>query len=160
MAGGLANSNRYELRLTATRPAFAQAFDELRRGLDAMQLVLGRRLAVELVFEEVVANVLRHGTRPDRETRISVAVALEDQAVRLTFLDEGMAFDPRGRPDPAPPRDLESAEPGGRGLMLIRSVSSALEYVRTPEGQNRLTVFVPIDATPAAKVSESAPPGG
>lgn len=160
MASGPANSNRFELRLTATRRAFAQAFDELRRGLDAMQLVLGQRLAVELVFEEVVANVLRHGTRPDRETRISLAVALEDRAVRLTFLDDGAGFDPRGRPDPAPPRDLETAEVGGRGLMLIRSVCSGIEYLRTPEGQNRLTVFVPIDATSAPKIGESAPPGG
>jgi anti-sigma regulatory factor (Ser/Thr protein kinase) len=160
MPSGPANSNRFELCLTATRPAFARAFDELRRGLDAMPLVLGRRLAVELVFEEVVANVLRHGTLPDRETQISLVVALEDLAVRLTFLDDGMAFDPRGRPDPAPPRDLESAEVGGRGLMLIRSVSSGIEYLRTPEGQNRLTVLVPIDATPTPKMSESAPPGG
>jgi anti-sigma regulatory factor (Ser/Thr protein kinase) len=50
--------------------------------------------------------------------------------------------DPRARPDPSPPRDLEHAETGGRGLLLIRRVSHALEYSRTPEGQNRLTIAV------------------
>ena len=159
MASGAATSKGFELRLTVTRPAFARAFDELRRGLDAMQLEKGRRLAVELVFEEVVANVLRHGTRPDRETSVSLAVALEDRAVRLTFLDDGAAFDPRDRPDPAPAQDLEHAEVGGRGLMLIRSVSSTMEYLRTPEGQNRLTVLCrPMRR--AEPMGESAPPGG
>lgn len=160
MASGAATSKGFELRLAATRPAFDQAFDELRRGLDAMQLPTRPRLSVELVFEEVVANVLRHGTRPGRETRVSLAVVLEGRVVRLTFLDDGVAFDPRERPDPPPPRDLESAETGGRGLMLIRSVSSGLEYLRTPEGQNRLTVTVPIHATSASEMSESSRPGG
>jgi len=153
-------SRRFELRLAATRPAFAQAFDELRRGLDLMQLAPRPRFAAELVFEEVVANVVRHGVRPDGETQVSVAVALEDGVVRLTFLDDGVPFDPRGRPDPAPAQDLEHAAVGGRGLMLIRSVASAVEYLRTPEGQNRLTVSVAIDATPALEMSESAPSGG
>ena len=41
------------------------------------------------------------------------------------FLDDGAAFDPRNRANPPPARDLEHAETGGRGLMLIRSVSTA-----------------------------------
>jgi len=133
---------RFELTLPATRPGFALGFDELRRGLDTLDLEPRARFSAELVFEEVVANVLRHGTRPDTDTRVSVEVQLADGALRLTFLDDGLPFDPRGRPDPEPPSDLEHAETGGRGLMLIRSVSSSMEYQRTPEGQNRLTVLV------------------
>ena len=127
----------FEVNLVATRPAFASAFEELRRQLDAFHLGRRTRFGVELVFEEVVSNVLRHGGRPDRVTHVSVKVAPEEAAVRLTFLDDGPPFDPRGWPEPPP------AQVGGRGLMLIRSVSSGMEYLRTPEGQNRLTVSVP-----------------
>ena len=66
----------------------------------------------------------------------------------------------RWGPAPAPAKDLEHADVGGRGLMLIRSVSTAMEYLRTPEGQNRLTVTVPIHATSASEMSESSRPGG
>ena len=133
---------RFELTLPATRSGFARGFDELHRGLDALQLDPRGRFAAELVFEEVVANVLRHGTQPGTETRVSLAVELQGDDLRLTVLDDGVPFDPRDRPDPAPPTDLEHAEAGGRGLMLIRSVSSSVEYQRTPEGQNRLIIAV------------------
>jgi anti-sigma regulatory factor (Ser/Thr protein kinase) len=107
----------------------------------------------------VVANVVRHGTRPDGVTTVSLEVLLQDDSVRLTFLDDGPPFDPRERPDPAPARDLEHAETGGRGLMLIRSVCNGLEYARTPEGQNRLTVTVPRDATAGVGMSDGARSG-
>jgi len=153
------SSRRIELHFAATREGFAAAFAELRSGLDALSLDGRPRFSVELVFEEVVANVVRHGARPDGRTAISLEVLVEDDAIRLTFLDDGRAFDPRQRPDPAPPRDLEHAEIGGRGLMLIRSVCKGLEYARTPEGQNRLTVSVSRDATGGARMSDGARSG-
>ena len=153
------SSRRIELHFGATREGFAAAFDELRRALDALSLQGWPRFSVELVFEEVVANVVRHGARPDRGTSISLEVVLQDDAVRLTFLDDGRAFDPRQRPNPAPPLDLEHAEVGGRGVMLIRSVCKGLEYARTPEGQNRLTVTVSRDATGGAGMSDGARSG-
>ena len=144
MTGAAANgSRRLELTVAATREGFSRGFDELRQGLDGLPLDPQSRFAVELVFEEVVANVLRHGARPKGESRIQVVLSLEDDAVRLTFLDQGPPFDPRQHPDPAPPTNLESAPTGGRGLLLIRRFSSGLDYLRTPEGQNRLTVTIP-----------------
>jgi anti-sigma regulatory factor (Ser/Thr protein kinase) len=148
-----------ELRLAATREGFAAGFDQLRSALDTLSLSGRPRLSVELVFEEVVANVVRHGARPGGRTTVSLEIVLHDDAVRLTFLDDGIAFDPRQRQDPAPARDLEHAETGGRGLMLIRSVSKDLEYARTPEGHNRLTVVVPRDAATAAPMSDGARSG-
>jgi anti-sigma regulatory factor (Ser/Thr protein kinase) len=138
---------RIELSLAATREGFAGGFDELRRGLDAFPLDARARFSVELVFEEVVANLVRHGARTEGRTTLSLEVLLQDEDVQLTFLDDGVPFDPRGRPDPLPAPDLEHAEIGGRGLMLIRSVSNAVEYARTPEGRNRLTVTVSRGAT-------------
>jgi serine/threonine-protein kinase RsbW len=150
---------RIELSLAATREGFAGGFDELRRGLDAFPLDARARFSVELIFEEVVANLVRHGAKTEGRTTLSLEVLLRDDDVQVTFVDDGEPFDPRGRPDPAPPRDLEQAETGGRGLMLIRSVTNALEYARTPEGQNRLTVTVSRDATPGARMSDGARSG-
>ena len=160
MADAPTESNRrIDLRLAATREGFAAGFDELRRGLDALPLDARARFSVELIFEEVVANLVRHGSRSDGQTTLSLEIVLQDDAVQLTFLDDGVPFDPRGRPDPAPARDLEHAQAGGRGLMLIRSVSKTLEYARTPEGQNRLTVAVSRDATPGPGMSDGARSG-
>ena len=135
-------SRRFELTLPATRAGFAQGFDELRRGLDSLPLDPGTRFAAELVFEEVVANVVRHGATPGTEVRISLSAELEGGRLRLTFLDNGLSWDPSDRSDPPPPTDLEHTQIGGRGLLLIRSASSSVVYQRTPEGRNRLIVVV------------------
>jgi anti-sigma regulatory factor (Ser/Thr protein kinase) len=153
-------SRRFEVRLPATRAGFIQGFDELRHGLDAQGVGERVRLNLELVFEELVANVIRHGRRPDHETYVSVTVTLVEGAVEATFQDDGLPFDPRERLDPEPAPDLEHASVGGRGLMLVRRFSSGMEYARTPEGQNRLTVRVSLDATSPAQMSESARAGG
>jgi anti-sigma regulatory factor (Ser/Thr protein kinase) len=150
---------RIDLRLAATKAGFAAGFDELRRGLDTLPLDARARFSVELIFEEVVANLVRHGCRSDGQTSLSLEIVLRDDAVQLTFLDDGTPFDPRERPDPAPAQDLEHAQIGGRGLMLIRSVSKSLEYARTPEGQNRLTVAVSRDATAGPRMSDGARSG-
>jgi anti-sigma regulatory factor (Ser/Thr protein kinase) len=150
---------RIDLRLAATREGFATGFDELRRGLDTLPLDARARFSVELIFEEVVANLVRHGARSDGRTSLSLELVLRDDAVELTFLDDGVPFDPRERSDPAPARDLEHAEVGGRGLMLVRSVSKELQYARTPEGQNRLTVAVSRDATAGPRMSDGARSG-
>src|SRR5215469_14507898 len=63
---------RFDLRLPATREGFAAGFDELRRGLDALPLDARARFSVELVFEEVVANLVRHGCRSDGQTTLSL----------------------------------------------------------------------------------------
>ena len=160
MAGTSPEScRRIELRLDSTREGFAAAFDQLRSGLDTLSLSGRPRLSVELVFEEVVANVVRHGARPDGRTSISLELVLQDNGIRLTFLDDGIPFDPRQRPDPAPAQDLEHAATGGRGLMLIRSVCNELQYSRTPEGQNRLTATVSRDATAGARLRDGARSG-
>ena len=80
MAGAAPEScRRIELRLAATHQGFAAAFDELRRGLDLLALDARARFSVELIFEEVVANVVRHGSRPDGRTTISLEVLLQDE---------------------------------------------------------------------------------
>jgi hypothetical protein len=72
------------LRLAATPEGVATAFDQLRSALDTLSLSGRPRLSVELVFEEVVANVLRHGARPEGRTTICLELVLQDDAVMLT----------------------------------------------------------------------------
>jgi serine/threonine-protein kinase RsbW len=62
------------------------------------------------------------------------------EAVVLRFDDDGVPFDPSSGIDPAPAKSLEEARIGGFGLILVRRAASALDYTRTPDGRNRVTV--------------------
>jgi anti-sigma regulatory factor (Ser/Thr protein kinase) len=77
---------------------------------------------------EIAANVLEHGaTRPDGD---QIIITLRDQApaVEVEIADTGRAFNPV-----TPPAEAEAAgaqSDGGRGLQLLRSYASAIDYKR------------------------------
>ena len=110
------------------------------RGHDAR--VLNR---LEVIFEELVSNILRHGFAAHSEQSIAVTVTEEPGAILLTFEDDGAPFDPLAMPEPEPFSDIESAKIGGLGIPLVRKLSADLRYERlSPDGQtaprNRTTV--------------------
>ena len=131
---------RLELNFPGTSVGFEQAFTKLRDELDAANLSGGTRYNVELVFEEIVANIVRHGSEPERAAAVHVALEVGGESIVLTFLDDGVPFDPRERTDPIAPKSLEEATIGGLGLMLVRRAATGLEYCRTADHRNRLVV--------------------
>ena len=132
------------LKFPATLPAYATAFATLRRSLDAYPLSARRRYYVELVFEEIVSNIIRHGDGKRRVGAVEVAVGIGEEGVVLRFDDDGAPFDPRDHPvcDAASPEEVRV---GGLGLALVRHASSRIDYERTPQQGNRLTITIAAD---------------
>jgi anti-sigma regulatory factor (Ser/Thr protein kinase) len=132
---------RQLLRFPATPAGLRQAADDVRRTLDASDLPARARYNLELVFDEIVANIIRHGgVAPAAE--IEAEVELTAHEAILTFEDSGAPFDPRQHPEPAP-RDLDDTRVGGFGLMLVRKAAGHIDYQRTEQQRNRLTVRIP-----------------
>ncbi len=129
---------------------FQQGFLALRSALDGCGLRAEVRFRVELVFEEVVANIVRHGASPAGATQIEVTLEAGPDVVTLTFDDDGVAFDPcsrgaagrasAGRADSAPPATLDEAPDGGFGLRMVRRAASKMSYRRTADARNHFTV--------------------
>jgi anti-sigma regulatory factor (Ser/Thr protein kinase) len=132
-----------EIHFPGTHEGFARGFARLRQALDAERVEGAPRYNAELVFEEIVANIVGHGARNGRDPDVRVTLETHPDSIVLAFSDDGVPFDPRGRPDPEIPKSLAEARIGGFGLMLVRHAASSLEYVRTADDRNRLTVSVP-----------------
>jgi anti-sigma regulatory factor (Ser/Thr protein kinase) len=97
------------------------------------------------VFEEIVANIVRHGVRPAGETQIEVILDAGPDVITLTFDDDGVAFDPSsreaaGRAGAGRPASLEEAPDGGFGLMMVHRAASKMSYRRTADARNHFTV--------------------
>jgi anti-sigma regulatory factor (Ser/Thr protein kinase) len=136
------HANPVTIHFAGTHDGFAQGFARLRGVLDAERLDSASRFSAELIFEEVIANIIRHGAPDGRQLDVRVTLEARADSIVLTFDDDGVQFDPRGHPDPVPANSLDEAKVGGLGLMLVRRAASALDYRRTAEGRNRLTVTV------------------
>ncbi len=130
----------HTLRFGATSAGFERAAVEFRAALDVCG-ARGRALHnAELVFEEIVSNVIRHGGAHALD--VSLAEEPNGDAIVLTFDDDGPPFDPLERAMPPLPTSIEEAPLGGLGLLLVRRASSRLRYERTPDRKNRLIVAI------------------
>ncbi len=142
---------RVNLSFAATMAGFEQAFGTLQSALDVNELHPGTRYNVELVFEEIVANIVRHGSAGGAPAGVEVSVDVDGDAVVMTFCDDGTPFDPVGHPDPQKPTTIEDTPIGGLGLMMVRKAAREMSYERTPEDKNRLKVTLP--AVPNGKAA-------
>ena len=100
---------------------------------------------LELCFNEAVANVLAHGGDPAQQSDLQLRVQLRQEndanELEVTLLDSGLPFDPVGAGVKERPTRLADAEPGGLGLLILKSLSDRLSYRRTND-QNELKFSV------------------
>jgi anti-sigma regulatory factor (Ser/Thr protein kinase) len=107
---------------------------------------------LQVVFEELVANIIRHGFFEHSRQSIHVKIDHGPGTIKFTFEDDGTPFNPLEAPAPCPSTSIESAKIGGLGISLVTKYSSQLHYERPPQTlvgngfspQNRLVVTIAI----------------
>lgn len=80
---------------------------------------------IEVVLEEVVSNVVRHGHGADR---IALQAECLDGVLHLAVSDNGPPFDPLAATGPAPFTTLGEATIGGQGIPLIKRLTQSAHY--------------------------------
>ncbi len=109
-------------RAAAGRATLDQLIAELVRNGWPRREVFRVRLAVE----EALVNAIKHGNRQDPAKRIRIGFCLSAERVRIEIIDEGQGFDPATLPDCTDSEHLN--QPSGRGVMLMRSLMSRVEF--------------------------------
>ncbi len=126
------------LRFAPTIEGFHDAVTALRAILDARQIQGRHRHDIEIVFDEVATNIVNHGRPPGP---VEAVIRFEEETI-LTFEDDGAAFDPRAQPAPPPARRRSDLRVGGLGIVIVRELCTQVDYERTPEDRNRLTLRI------------------
>lgn len=81
---------------------------------------------VHLAVEEALVNAIKHGNREQADKRVALAFRVNGQCVQVEITDEGPGFDPASIPDPTTSDHVD--QPNGRGIMLMRSFMSRVEF--------------------------------
>lgn len=82
--------------------------------------------SVELALEEALVNAIKHGNQLHPEKKVRVQYSVSPERFDITIEDEGEGFCPDDVPDPTLPENL--SRPCGRGLLLIRSFMTSVDY--------------------------------
>jgi serine/threonine-protein kinase RsbW len=94
---------------------------------------------LDLCAAEAVHNVIEHAYDDSACHWIRVRLVREQNHVDLEVEDDGKSFNPLEHPPAPAVASLEQEPLGGRGLLLIRGLTTELTY-RRDEGKNMLTM--------------------
>ena len=97
--------------------------------------------AVNLILEEILMNIIRHGYDDEDSHEIEVQIELEEDEVALTVIDDGREFNPLTIPGPDPSKSAMDRLEEGLGLQFVRHMRNAMEYRREGD-KNMLRIWI------------------
>ncbi len=94
-------------------------------------------LELQLVLEELVVNIINHGSVEEQEAKIDISLAVNDSIFTLDVADRASMFNPLTHETQKQALPFEELELGGLGIVLIKNVMDSIEY-QYIDGQNRI----------------------
>lgn len=95
---------------------------------------------INLVLDEIVTNVMRHGYEDRGEHEIHVTLGFDRGVAEIEVRDDGKAFDPFTQaPPPKLDVPIEERPIGGLGVYIVRELVDTTAY-RREDGRNVVTM--------------------
>lgn len=115
-----------EKRIPSTPTDGKQIVDDLLAKLSELGWEEHDVFGIHLAVEEALVNAIKHGNQDNPEKFVDVILRLSSENFFVQVTDQGQGFNPSDVPDPTDEDNIDL--PSGRGLMLMRSFMSLVEY--------------------------------
>jgi anti-sigma regulatory factor (Ser/Thr protein kinase) len=101
---------------------------------------LKEKLQICVAVEEIFVNIANYAYAPDRgNATVRVEFSGAPVTVSITFMDNGIPFDPLKRRDPDITLSAEDRRIGGLGIFMTKKTMDSVKY-EYKDGQNILTL--------------------
>ena len=100
-----------------------------------------KQLIIDLVIEEVVVNIVRHGCLGIENSIIDVGIDTTADSIILEISDNGSAFNPLEQENPDVKAGLDQRHPGGLGIFLVKQIAKDIQYERK-DNKNFLRLYL------------------
>ncbi len=95
---------------------------------------------IDIAVEELFVNIAHYAYNPETgPATVRVEVEKEPPAVTITFIDNGVPYDPLAREDPDITLSAEERQIGGLGIFMVKKSMDNIEY-EYKNGQNILRI--------------------
>jgi anti-sigma regulatory factor (Ser/Thr protein kinase) len=101
--------------------------------------------SIQLLLDEVVINVIKHGYKDEKGRPIDVTLSLEGKTLTIRVEDEARPFDPTAAPPPNLDLPIEERPIGGLGVHIVKSLTDSMDYQRAGS-RNILTMTKTLQA--------------
>ncbi len=111
--------------------------EELERANCPMKAIMQIGLAVD----ELICNIASYAY-PGGSGSATVRLEIDEAAreASITFIDEGIPYDPLAKEDPDVTLSAEERQIGGLGIFLVKKTMDGMRYERR-DGKNLLTII-------------------
>ena len=94
---------------------------------------------LHIILDEICSNIVKHSGASGFE--IYIGIDDEPPGMKMTFLDDGVAYDPLAHVSPDITLPAEKRPIGGLGIMMVKKMATSLSYRRV-RNHNSLTVVL------------------
>ena len=131
---------RNELQIEATEENLPQVVEFVEKALQANGCPVKTQMQVVLAVEELYVNIAKYAYAPNIGTAtIRVDFTTKPDATQVTFMDQGVEYDPLKKLDPDISLSAEEREIGGLGIYMVKKTMDGV-YYKYKNGQNILTI--------------------
>ena len=129
-----------ELNIAATVENIEVVTDFVNEQLEALDCPMKAQMQIDIAIDELFGNIAHYAYNPDvGDATVRVEVVEEPLAVVITFIDQGVPYDPLAKADPNTSLSAEEREIGGLGIFMVKKTMDEISY-EYKDGRNILSI--------------------
>ena len=129
-----------ELTIAATIENIETVTDFVNEQLEAYDCPMKAQMQIDIAIDELFGNIAHYAYNPEiGSATVRVEVIEDPLSVVITFIDNGVPYDPLKKEDPNTTLSAEDREIGGLGIFMVKKTMDDIIY-EYKDGQNRLTI--------------------
>lgn len=129
-----------ELTIAATVENIEVVTDFVNQQLEELACPMKAQMQINIAIDELFSNIAHYSYNPEiGQATVRVEVMENPLAVSITFIDNGVPYDPLSKGDPDLTRSAEERQIGGLGIYMVKKSMDEITY-EYKDGQNILSI--------------------
>lgn len=129
-----------ELNISATVENIAAVTAFVDEQLEELDCPMKTQLQVDVAIDELFGNIAHYAYNPEvGAATVRVEVTENPLSVVITFIDNGVPYDPLAKADPDVTLSAEERQIGGLGIYMVKKSMDDISY-QYKNGQNILRI--------------------
>ena len=129
-----------EITLAATVENIETVTEFVNAQLELIDCPIKVQMQIDIAIDELFGNIAHYAYNTEvGNATVRVEISEAPLAVIITFVDNGVPYDPLGKNDPDITLSAEEREIGGLGIYMVKKSMDEITY-EYKDGQNILTI--------------------
>lgn len=129
-----------ELTTEATIENIGKVTDFVNEQLEAVDCPMKTQMQIDIAIDELFGNIANYAYHPEvGSATVRVEVTGAPLSVIITFIDNGVPYDPLAKEDPDTTLSADERQIGGLGIFMVKKSMDQISY-EYKDGQNILRI--------------------